>query len=308
MAPDRRVVTAGTFATLLLSVFLLAGANLCRAQQTTITDSGYVLGINGEDSAARLLPALNGQPSAADSAAADPPQAKTTGPDDEWHFTAAPYLWFPGIHGTATGPNGRGLSFRASPGDLLSNFRFGLMGAVEASRKRLVITGDMLWVRLEDDKAVPFPGLLASSATMKATEFFLTPKLGLRVVNEERIKIDALAGMRYWHLGENLTFNPSTLGLNFDGSQNFVDPLVGGRIGALLSPKVVLNVLGDVGGWDTGSHLEYQWAGTLGYKVKPRWALHAGYRYVYIDKKADRGVVFNSTMSGLIVGVTMDLK
>ena len=308
MAPDRRAVTAGTFATLVLNVFLLAGAALCRAQQTTIADSGYVLGINGEDSAARLFPALNGQPSAADSAAADPAQAKTTGPDDAWHFTGAPYLWFPGMHGTATGPNGRGLSFRASPGDLLSNFRFGLMAAVEASHKRLVITGDMLWVRLEDDKAVPFPGLLATSATMKATEFFLTPKLGLRVVNEEKIKIDALAGMRYWHLGENLTFNPSTLGLNFDGSQNFVDPLVGGRIGAFLSPKVVLNVLGDVGGWDTGSHLEYQWAGTLGYKVKARWALHAGYRYLYIDKKADRGVVFNSTMSGLIFGVTMDLK
>jgi len=308
MAPDRRAVTAGTFATLPLSVFLLAGAALCRAQQPTITDSGYVLGNNGEDSAARLFPALNGQPSVADSAAADPPQAKTTGPGDAWHIVVAPYLWFPGMHGTATGPNGRGLSFRASPGDLLSNFRFGLMGAIEASHKRLVITGDMLWVRLEDDKAVPFPGLLATSATMKATEFFLTPKLGLRVVNEEKIKVDALAGMRYWHLGEKLTFNPSTLGLNFDGSQNFVDPLVGGRIGVFLSPKVVLNVLGDVGGWDTGSHLEYQWAGTLGYRVKPRWALHAGYRYLYIDKTADRGVVFNSTMSGVMFGITMDLK
>ena len=308
MVRDRRVVTAGTFPALLLSVFLVAGAPLCHAQETTNSDSSYVLGNNGGDSVARLFSVLHDQPSAADSTAADPPQTNATGPDDEWHFGAAPYLWFPGMHGTATGPNGRGLSFRASPGDLLSNFRFGLMGAVEASHKRLVVTGDMLWVRLEDDKAVPLPGLLATSATMKATEFFLTPKLGLRVLNEEKIKIDALAGIRYWHLGENLTFNPSTLGLNFDGSQNFVDPVVGGRIGVFLSPKVVLNVLGDVGGWDTGSHLEYQGAGTLGYRVKARWALHAGYRYLYVDKKADRGVVFNSTMAGVIFGVTMDLK
>jgi hypothetical protein len=32
---------------------------------------------------------------------------------------------------------------------------------------------------------------------MKATEFLLTPKIGLRVINQEKIKITALTGMRY---------------------------------------------------------------------------------------------------------------
>lgn len=308
MIRDRGVVTTATLTTLLLSVFVLAGAASCRAQETTTADHGYVLGNNGEDPAARLFSAVNGQPWVAGSGPADAPKAGNPGADDNWHLGVAPYLWFPGMHGTATGPNGRGLSFRASPGDLLSNFRFGLMGAVEASHKRLVITGDLLWVRLEDDRAVPFPGLLATSATMKASEFFLTPKIGLRVVNQQKIKIDALTGMRYWHLGQSLNFNPSALGLNFDGSQDFVDPLVGGRMGAFLSPKVVVNILGDVGGWNTGSHLEYQWVGTLGYRVKTRWTLHAGYRYLNIDKKADRGVVFNSTMAGVMFGVAIDMK
>ena len=307
MASNETLVTKAFSFIFVLAFFSLAVISPGRAQ-TSPPDGAYLLKTSGESSDATLFPALKRQPLVAYSAALVPPQAGAASAADAWHITVAPYLWFPGMHGTATGPNGRGLSFRASPGDLLSNFRFGLMGGVEVSHKRLVITGDLLWVRLEDDKAVPFPGLLATSATMKATEFFLTPKLGLRVVNEEKIKVDALAGIRYWHLGENLTFNPSTLGLNFDGSQNFVDPLVGGRIGVFLSPKVVLNVLGDVGGWDTGSHLEYQWASTLGYRVKARWALHAGYRYLYIDKKANRGVAFNSTMSGVMFGVTMDLK
>lgn len=114
--------------------------------------------------------------------------------------------------------------------------------------------------------------------------------------------------MRYWHLGENLNFSPSLLGLNFNGSQNFVDPLVGGRIEAFLSPRVVVNILGDVGGWGTGSQLEYQWAGTLGYRVNARWALHAGYRYLYVDKNADRGVVFKATTAGVVLGITLDLK
>ena len=307
MASNEKLVTKAVPFIFVLAFFSLAVISPGRAQISP-TDSAYLLKTSGESPDAALFPAIKHQPLFPYPSALVPPQTGAASAADGWHLAVAPYLWFPGMHGTATGPNGRGLSFRASPGDLLSNFRFGLMGAVEVSHKRLVITGDMLWVRLEADKAVPFPGLLATSATMKATEFFWTPKLGLRVVNEEKIKIDVSAGMRYWHLGENRTFNPSTLGLDFDGSQNFVDPLVGGRIGAFLSPKVVLNVLGDVGGFDTGSHLEYQWAGTLGYRVKARWTLHAGYRYLFIDKKADRGVVFNSTMAGVMFGVTMDLK
>jgi hypothetical protein len=40
-------------------------------------------------------------------------------------------------------------------------------------------------------------------------------------------KIDALTGLRYWHIGQNLQFNPS--GPDFSGSLDWVDPLVGGR-------------------------------------------------------------------------------
>lgn len=306
MARDNKIATSSTFAIFMVSVFLLA-TGTCPAQEIPPAGKQGVVGTNDETSNA-LFPAINGQPSAVHLASADPPQADTNGPDNGWHFAVAPYLWFPGAHGTATGPNGRGLSFRASPGDLLSHFRFGLMGGAEAKRKRLVLTGDVLWVRLQDNKSIPFPALGASSATMKASEFLLTPKIGLAVVDHEKIKIFALTGMRYWHLGENLTFNPSALGLNFNGSQNFVDPLVGGRIEGSLSPKVVVNILGDVGGWGTGSQLEYQWAGTIGYRVNARWAMHAGYRYLYVDKNADRGVVFKATTAGVVVGITLDLK
>lgn len=307
MAADNRIATPSIFAISILSGFFLAAVT-CRAQETPPPANEYVIGTDNESSNAALFRAINGQPSPVGSASADPPQADTTGLDTGWHFAVAPYLWFPGVHGIATGPAGRGLSFRASPGDLLSHFRFGLMAGGEATRKRLVLTGDVVWVRLQDDKSVPFPGLGASSATMKASELLLTPKIGLALVNQEKIKIMALTGMRYWHLGESLNFNPSLLGLNFNGSQNFVDPLVGGRIEASPSQRVVVNILGDVGGWGTGSQLEYQWAGTLGYRVNARWALHAGYRYLYVDKNASRGVVFKATTAGVVFGITLDLK
>lgn len=306
MASHKRISTA-VLTIIVTSVFLLGTAAPGRAQQTPATDEASLLTNSVGSSAAAFL-AITGQPRGTDSADLVPRPTSTSSADDAWHFAVSPYLWFPGTHGTAAGPNGRSLSFRASPGDLLSHFRFGLMGAVEVNRKRFVVTGDMLWVRLRADKAIPLPGLGATSANMKATEFFLTPKIGLRVINQEQIKITALTGMRYWHLGEELNFNPSLLGLNFTGSQDFVDPLVGGRIEAFLSPKVVVNILGDVGGWGTGSELEYQWAATLGYRVNARWALHAGYRYLNVDKHGNRGTIFNVTTAGVITGITLDLK
>jgi hypothetical protein len=303
-----KLVTTAIFTTLVLSLFLLAAATPCRAQRTPPTDDAYLLGTNDVSSAAVPSPAITGQPPAAEPAASSPPQAVEAGADDAWHFAWNGYLWLPGVHGTVVAPGGRGLGFRASPGDLLSNARFGLMGAVEARRNRIVTSIDILWIRLEDDKALPFPRLSAISANMKATEFLLTPKIGFRVINEEKIKIDALAGFRYWYLGENLKFNPSLLGLNFSGSQDFVDPVVGGRIQVALSPKIVVNILGDVGGWDTGSHLEYQVAGVLGYRIKPKWTLQAGYRYLNIDKTSSRGLVFNATTAGVVFGMTRTFR
>jgi hypothetical protein len=98
------------------------------------------------------------------------------------------------------------------------------------------------------------------------------------------------------------------LGLNFTGSQNFVDPIVGGRIQLALAPKIVVNILGDVGGWNTGSKLEYQIAGLLGYKIKPALTLQAGYRYLNLDYRGSHPVTFDLTTAGVLFGATLTLK
>jgi hypothetical protein len=89
-----------------------------------------------------------------------------------------------------------------------------------------------------------------------------------------------------------------------------VDPLVGGRIETSLSSKFVATVFGDVGGWGTGSQLEYQVGGVLGYKLKETTTLQAGYRYLAVDYRGGgvRQPVFDAHMSGILLGVTFDLK
>jgi len=231
-----------------------------------------------------------------------PAQSNSSSDGSGWHIITTPYLWLPGVHGTI-GAAGKQVSVHASPGDLLSNFKFGLMGIVELRRRRLVIPLDLMWVRLEDDHPIPLETV--TSAKLKGEEFFLAPKIGYRLIDEEKFKITALTGFRYWHLGQSIKFNP--VALSFSGSQNWVDPLVGGRIDLFPAPKLAVTVFGDVGGWGTGSQLEYQFSGLIGYKIKPRWTLYAGYRYLGLDYRSG-GFIFDVITSGAVAGAAFNLK
>jgi hypothetical protein len=223
-----------------------------------------------------------------------------------WDFFLSPYLWFAGQHGTV-GALGHNISIHASPGDLLSHADIGLMGAAQARYKRFVLNGDIVWVRLSGGTIFPFPGLGAVSASATVGQFIWTSKGGYRVVDRKKIKVDANVGIRYWHLGEKLNFNPSVLGINFNGSLNWADVLVGGRVQFPLGEKVVIEALGDVGGWNASAKLDYQFATFLAYKLSRKWTLDAGYRYLSIDYRTG-GAVLDTITSGAVIGATFTFK
>jgi hypothetical protein len=296
---------------ILLGVFLAAGGT-CHAQaalpqSATPQDRTYALETTNSDSTATVATASTTQPVASDAAAASPAQANTTDQSDGLHFTVSPYLWFPGVHGTV-GADQLPVSIHASPGDLLSHFRFGIMGVVEPRYKRILLPLDIMWVRLEDDKALPLTPN-GTVAKLKGSEFILTQKVGYRLLDYKIVKIDALAGFRFWHFGQSLSF--TTNSLNFSSSQNWIDPVVGGRITGNLSPKVAVIIAGDAGGWGAGSQLDYQIAGILGYRIKPALTLQAGYRYLSVDWR-NGGALLNTHIdmvtSGALIGVSIQLK
>lgn len=296
-----------------LGLLSLANARPSGAQATSApgsTDVADDTASSSTASAAKLAATDTAAPSDAVPAAATTgggaaTAAASTASESDWHFTVSPYLWFPGVHGNINGPGGGEIGFSASPGDMLSHFRFGLMGVVEPRYKRIVMPLDIMWIRLGSDRALPnTPG--QGVANFRATEFLLTQKLGYRLIDSEKVKIDALAGFRYWYFGENLSFTTNTL--NFSGSQNWVDPLVGGRITGILTPKVEVTVGGDVGGWGVGSQMDYQAFGLLGYRIKPALALQAGYRYLYFDRLRASGTFLDVATSGVLFGVSVSLK
>ncbi len=248
-------------------------------------------------------------PAAADAQAqttAAPAPQNTAGADNGWHFDITPYLWFAGLSGEV-GAFGHNAAVHASPGDLLSHFDIGLMGVVEARKNRFLVPIDFLWIKLEADNALPSDAGL-TSIKVKATQTVLTPKVGYRIVDKEKLKVDALFGLRYWYLGQDLTFQPSGLVPRISPSANWVDGNGGMRFEFPLSPKAAVTVTGDVGAG--GANLDYQIAGVLGYRVSRKVVLQAGWRYLYVDYRsgAPKLFVYDTHESGALLGATFTVK
>lgn len=190
------------------------------------------------------------------------PQETATADDDKWHFDITPYLWAAGLSGTV-GALGREASVHVSPSDLISRFEGGLLLNVEARKNRLVLPLDLLWMKLEAHQALPFDDGL-TGVRVGVSEVILTPKIGYRIVDQEKIKVDALVGFRYWYMRESLYFQPQRFN-GFSTSQSWADGVAGAKITADLSKKLAVIIAGDAGGG--GPSLDYQVAGALAFRV-----------------------------------------
>jgi outer membrane receptor protein involved in Fe transport len=166
---------------------------------------------------------------------------------------------------------------------------------------------DFMWMKLSDQKGLPFDEG-ATSVKAKLTETIFTPKIGYRFIDTKKVKVDALFGIRYWHLSTTFTLQPTQIANGFSQSANWVDGLGGGKIELGLTPKLSATILGDAGRGSARS--DYQVAGLLGYKLNPKFVLLAGYRYLDVDYRPTGKPLFiyDVAMPGLVLGLTINVK
>jgi hypothetical protein len=226
--------------------------------------------------------------------------------DEGWHVAIAPYIWFAGVHGTVGALN-REASVHASFGDIFNYLNIGAMAAVEPRYNRIVMPFDFLWMKLSDQKSLPFDKF-ATSVKTEMTETLITQKIGYRFVDAKKVKVDALFGFRYWHLQNRFTLQPTQIANGISQSANWVDGLGGGRIELRLTPKLSAIVAGDAGGGS--AKLDYQVAGLLGYTLNRRLVLVLGYRYLAVDYRpiGNAGFIYDVAMPGLVVGLNIKIK
>ena len=268
-----------------------------------LTQSRFVILLSAALALGLSVPATRAQ---SQSTMATPEKINTPEPAyPGWHIDVAPYLWFAGINGTV-GALDHEASVHVSASKVLSYFNFGLMGAVEARYNRIIIPVDFMWVKLKDDRGIPITDDV-ESVHVKINEYIFTPKVGYRVVDNPRLKTDALFGLRYWHVGTTLTLQPTQVSNGFNGAVSWVDAVAGGRFQALLTPKVRLTIGGDAGGGGSRTRLDYQVVGLLGYRLK-RVTLEGGWRYLAIHKEHTGQSFVDLAQTGVVIGVVIPLK
>jgi hypothetical protein len=228
----------------------------------------------------------------------NPEPQQSADDSDGWRGQIAIYGWFPGIHGTV-GVLGHDAGIHVPFSDVFHTLKGIIPVAVELDKRRLVIPVDFFWVKLGDDRGIPFNELGQTSVNVHLTESIFTPKIGYRLINAEHFKFDALAGIRYWYVGQNLTVEP--VGVGRSRSAEWVDGLGGVRAILPLSEKASITVAGDAGAG--GANLDYQALGLLNYNFTRKWGASLGWRYLYVNYRPTNDLfIFNTAMTGLVAG------
>jgi hypothetical protein len=315
MASSKQITSAVLF---VLGLSLLGAAVPCRAQATPPSSNTHLLEVDDatattttDASLATSAKASADLPTAPPAATADPlppnldPQtsaassSSSSSSDDGWRAKITVYGWFPGVHGTV-GVLGHDAGFSTPFSDLFHYLKGVIPIAVDVRKGHFVMPIDYLWMKLGDDKGIPFANPLYSSVNINLTQSIFTPKIGYRLYDGEHFKVDALGGIRYWYLGDNLTFRPS--GPSFGRSANWVDGLGGARFILPLSEKAAVTVAGDAGAG--GANLDYQLIGLLTVDLTRRIGLGLGWRYLDVHyRPTNHEFVYDTITSGALAGL-----
>jgi hypothetical protein len=229
---------------------------------------------------------LTGLANAAD--LAPPPPAES-----DWVFTAAPYLWLAGLNGDV-GAGGQEADIDLSISDVLQHFDLGFMGAGEARNGRFSIASDFMWVKLSAER-----DLLVGDVDLTAETLTATGLGGYSLIYEDGGNLDVVAGARLWSVSNTLDF--SALPNSFDDSETWVDPVVGLKGRANISPNFFVTGWALAGGFDVSSKFMWDVMGSVGYEFNDTFSATAGYRGLGVDYRND-GFIYDVVQSGPILG------
>ena len=225
-----------------------------------------------------------------------------------WHVTVIPYLWAAGLYGDVT-VHGASAHLDASFADLVEHTDtvFGLQGHVEVARGPLGVYGDFFYVKTKVEDA----GAIGLDVTTRM--WFMEFGAQYRVVDTTTdrvpgLTLDVYAGGRYTNL--ELDLDPA-VGPTLNQQIDWIDPLVGARVGVHFSEHVFVLVAGDIGGFGVGSDVAWSAMGLLGYTWRGAgvdWTLLAGYKALGQDYSSGSGLNrfrWDTTMHGPILGLSI---
>jgi hypothetical protein len=232
-------------------------------------------------------------------------------PHEDWSLAFAPYVWATGLEFKADA-NLLGQEIKVdvdeSPKDILEDLEFGVMGVIDARYQRLVGLFDGAYSKVGDESNV-LNGRLDADVKL----VILDGKAGFRVFDmnapwgweswrSPRIRVDALAGMRYWWSEIDAHFNGPLLDRHISPSTDWADPILGARIAIGITETINVSLIGDAGGFDINgidsSRLTWMVLPSLNWRPWHHFSFHAGWKHLRADRAHDSEL----TLSGALIG------
>lgn len=227
-----------------------------------------------------------------------------------WQFSLTTYSWLPWISGDL-GIANRNLNVDVNPGDVLEALDWSTlpvwMSYAELKNGRLTLFNDTMWTALEGSAGFRSNGPLGLGASAEVDYTQLTMEFGAAytvhtdgVVGAPGVvNLDLLAGARYWRQDVDISATLNALGVPIiaaarSGQVDWVDPIVGARLGYGVAPGQSVLLRGDIGGFGVGS--EFSWHVLATYNAKicdlNGYTLDGflGYRALSVDYSQGSGV------------------
>ncbi|MGO3892234.1 MAG: hypothetical protein ACTJHW_14785 [Paenalcaligenes sp.] len=260
--------------------------------------------------------------SAQGSAANSDEQAWFSEENHAWTWQITPYVWAAGMKGDISPfKHAPTMSVKKSFSDVMSDFSMGGFINAWGRYDRFVFSGDMMYISTRSTdasgplSAFQLPGLgvtippgASTRAKVKNKQFMATVQGGYRVVSTPDFTLDALAGIRFWHISTDVSVtagHPAIGTVSASQRERFgwVDPLLGVRAFVPLTDHLSLQVQADVGGFGVGSKMTWSTLGTVNYVFSDRFSVSAGYKVLDVDYKHS-GHVYDVRMKGPVLGLT----
>jgi len=242
-----------------------------------------------------------------------------------WSFVVAPYGWLAGTGGTIT-TNGEEQDFDLSFRDILKLTTGGFQLFAEARTRRFFLSFDGTWATLGHGE-----DLLGGRADFRVRQTILELHAGYRLLGPTfgaprpcacpsrrgAVALDAYLGLRYWRteLDLDLAFPgrpPLIAPKHFAGGaiDQWVEPLIGGRFGLGLSPKIKVAINGNVGGFGIGDAADFTWTLSMifNWQFSRYWSAALGWRTQSVVESSGSGVERNGSRiltTGPLVGLVL---
>ena len=232
--------------------------------------------------------------------------------DSGWAFDVAPYLWALRMDGELTVRRLTG-DVSVSDEEILRHLKATLMLGAEVRKDRVGFFGDIVLAKLEGDGAVGPAGRVNADAKLRmidtkfGIDYLLGPYPLASGTNASQVALAPYVAGRYFYLETDISGSgPAT---DLQGSESWLDPLIGVRTVWDLTRHWNIAAGGNIGGFGVGSDLSAEGLATIGYRFhfcrSVTGNVMAGYRAFYQDC-SQGSFTYDVTMHGPIFGLGIE--